>query len=89
MSAELPREIMLAGLLVQQRMHSRWCAFLAKQASSIRPRIAGALNRRADVALSIEDRDAVLAVLVKCPNGLLDLRATLLQEEARRHREGL
>jgi hypothetical protein len=34
------------------------------------------------VALSIEDRDAILSVLVECPNGLLELRATLIQEAA-------
>ena len=52
--------------------------------------IAGALtDNEADVALSIEDRDAILAVLIECPNGLLDLRATLLEEAAWRLREGL
>jgi len=42
-----------------------------------------------DVPLSIYDRDAILSVLVECPHGLLELRATLLQEAAWRQREGL
>ena len=42
-----------------------------------------------EVALRIEDRDAVLRVLVECPDGLLELRATLVQEAAWRQAVGL
>jgi len=42
-----------------------------------------------DVPLSIYDRDAILSVLAESPHGLLELRATLLQEAAWRQREGL
>ena len=42
-----------------------------------------------DVALRIEDRDAVLRVLAECPDGLLELRATLVQEAAWRQAVGL
>ena len=42
-----------------------------------------------DVPLNIYDREAVLSVLAECPAGLLELRATLLQEAAWREREGL
>jgi hypothetical protein len=32
------------------------------------------------VALGVDDRDAALRVLAECPDGLLELRATLLQQ---------
>jgi hypothetical protein len=41
------------------------------------------------VALEISDREAILRVLADCPEELLELRATLLQEHVWRKREGL
>ena len=41
------------------------------------------------VALDIPDREAILRVLADCPEELLELRATLLQEHVWRKREGL
>ena len=41
------------------------------------------------VALDIPDREAILRVLEECPEELLELRATLLQEHVWRKREGL
>lgn len=52
-------------------------------------RISKALEHDARVALQIADRDEVLGVLVDCPDGLLELRATLLEEAAWRRAEGL
>ena len=40
------------------------------------------------LALSIAHRDDILQVLVDCPEGLCELRAVLLQQQARRDREG-
>ena len=41
------------------------------------------------VALDIPDREAILRVLEDCPEGLLELPATLLQERIWMQREGL
>ena len=41
------------------------------------------------VALDILDREAILRVLEECPEELLELRATLLQEHVWRQREGI
>ena len=41
------------------------------------------------VALDILDREAILRVLEDCPEELLELRATFLQEHVWRQREGL
>ena len=41
------------------------------------------------VALDVPDREAILRVLEECPEGLLELRATLLHELVWRKREGL
>ena len=40
------------------------------------------------VALDVPDREAILRVLEECPEGLVELRATLLQEQVWRQREG-
>jgi hypothetical protein len=40
------------------------------------------------VALDIRDREAILRVLEECPEEMLELRATLLQEHVWRQREG-
>ena len=41
------------------------------------------------LALSTTARDEILEVLVDCPEGLCELRAVLLQEQAWREREGI
>jgi hypothetical protein len=41
------------------------------------------------VALDIPDREAILHVLEECPEEMLELRATLLQEHVWRQRECL
>ena len=41
------------------------------------------------LALSITARDDILQVLVDCPEGLCELRAVLLKQQAWRDREGL
>ena len=41
------------------------------------------------VALEVTDREAILRVLEECPEEMLELRATLLQEHVWRQREGL
>ena len=52
--------------------------------------LEGAYDREARiVALDIPDREAILRVLEDCPEQMLDLRATLLQEHVWRQREGL
>ncbi len=53
-------------------------------------RLERAYDREARiVALDVTDREAILRVLEECPEELLELRATLLQEHAWRQREGL
>ena len=53
-------------------------------------RLERAYDREARiVALDITDREAILRVLEECPEELLELRATLLQEHVWRKREGL
>jgi hypothetical protein len=52
--------------------------------------LEGACDREARImALDIPDREAILRVLEECPEELLELRATLLQEHVWRKREGL
>jgi hypothetical protein len=41
------------------------------------------------LALSIAHRDDLLRALVGCPEGLCELRAVLLQQQAWRGREGI
>jgi hypothetical protein len=41
------------------------------------------------LALSVEERDEILSVLVDCPDGLGELRAVLLQQHEWRVREGM
>ena len=41
------------------------------------------------LALSVEERDEILGVLVDCPDGLGELRAVLLQQHEWRRREGI
>lgn len=41
------------------------------------------------LALSIDEREQILSVLLECPDGLAELRGVLLQEHVWRQREGL
>ncbi len=53
-------------------------------------RLERAYDREARiVALDVTDREAILRVLEECPEELLELRVTLLQEHVWRRREGL
>ena len=53
-------------------------------------RLERAYDREARiVALDVPDREAILRVLEECPEGLLELRATLLPERVWLRREGL
>ena len=53
-------------------------------------RLEQAYDREARiVALDVPDREAILRVLEECPEELLELRVTLLQEHVWRKREGL
>jgi hypothetical protein len=55
-----------------------------------RHRLERAYDREARiVALDIPDREAILCVVEDCPEELLELPATLLQEHVWRQREGL
>ena len=57
---------------------------------AIAERLERAYDRQARiVALDIPDREPILRVLEDCPEGLVELRATLLQEHVWRKREGL
>jgi hypothetical protein len=84
-------DVLIAGLpvrgedaLVLVRQLDRAGALEAAQ------RISNALTKgEHDVALGLDDRDAGLRVLAECPDGLLELRATLLQQLVWRQQEGL
>ena len=84
-------DVLIAGLpvrgedaLVLVRQLDRAGALEAAQ------RVSNALTRgEHDVALGLDDRDAALRVLAECPDGLLELRATLLQQLVWRQQEGL
>ena len=53
-------------------------------------RLETAYDRETAVlALSIPARDDILQVLVDCPEGLCELRAVLLKQQAWRDREGI
>jgi hypothetical protein len=47
-----------------------------------------AVTNQSDIALTIDDRVAILSVLEDPPAGLTELRATLLQEHTWRQRAG-
>ena len=81
----------LAGIPVADRAVLRLAASL-RQAELVdtAERLERAYDREARiVALDITDREAILRVLEECPEGLLELRATLLQEAVWRRAEGL
>jgi hypothetical protein len=53
-------------------------------------RLDDAYDREARiVALTVPDREAILRALEDCPDGLGELRATLVKEHEWRRREGL
>ena len=63
----------------------------AKRSSSTPPNGSNAPTtaKARIVALDVPDREAILRVLEECPDELLELRATLLQERVWLQREGL
>ena len=81
----------LAGIPVADRAVLRLVASLREaELIDTAERLEHAYDREARiVALDIPDREAILRVLEDCPDELLELRATLLQEHVWRKREGL
>ena len=81
----------LAGIPVADRAVLQLAASLREaELVDTAERLEPAYDREARiVALDIPDREAILRVLEDCPEGLLELRATLLQEHVWRQRERL
>jgi hypothetical protein len=65
---------------------ARACARYGESGPAFRP---GYDREARIVALDIPDREAILHVLEECPEEMLELRATLLQEHVWRQRECL
>ena len=81
----------LAGIPVADKAVLRLAAKLREaELVDTAERLEQAYDREARiVALDVSDREAILSVLEECPEELLELRATLLQEHVWRKREGL
>ena len=82
---------MLAGVEVED-WHVPGIARLLRQRGreSTAARLDDAYDRKAQVlALSLLERDHILTALIDCPDGLGELRATLLQQRLWRRAEGL
>jgi hypothetical protein len=78
----------LAGIPVR-REHIAWIANELDNEPTA-TRLRDALEREVRIlGLEIDEREAVVRVLEDCPDGLTELRATLLQEHTWRAREGL
>ncbi len=80
----------LAGIPVADKT-VLWLAASLREAELVdtAERLEYAYDREArTVALDVPDREAILRVLEECPEGLVELRATLLQEHVWRQREG-
>jgi hypothetical protein len=83
--------MMLAGIAVPDR-HVIELARMLRDAGSddTAARLESGYEHQARLlALSVEERDEILAVLVDCPDGLGELRVTLLQQHEWRRREGI
>ena len=79
----------LAGIPVADRAVLQPAGSL-REAELVDERLERAYDREARiVALDITDREAILRVLEECPEELLELRATLLQERIWLQREAL
>ena len=81
----------LAGIPVADKT-VLWLAASLREAELVdtAERLERAYDREARiVALDVPDREAILRVLEECPDELLELRATLLQERVWLQREGL
>ena len=81
----------LAGIPVDDRAILRLAASLREaELIDTAERLERAYDREARiVALKVTDREAILRVLEECPEEMLELRATLLQEHVWRQAEGL
>ena len=81
----------LAGIPVADSAVLQFAASLREAELTVTAeRLERAYDREARiVTLDIPDREAILRVLEDCPEELVELRATLLQEHVRRKREGL
>ena len=83
--------MMLAGIAVADR-HVIELAGMLREAGSddTAARLESGYEHQARLlALSVDERDEILGVLVDCPDGLGELRAVLLQQHEWRRREGL
>jgi hypothetical protein len=81
----------LAGIPVADKVVLRLAASLREaELVDTAELLEGAYDREARiVALDVADREAILRVLEDCPEELLELPATLLQEHVWRQRAGL
>ena len=83
--------MMLAGIAVADR-HVIEVARMLRDAGSddTAARLESGYEHQARLlALSVEEPDEILGVLVDCPDGLGELRAVLLQQHEWRRREGI
>ena len=83
--------MMLAGITVPDRHVIEFAQMLrAAGSDDTAARLESGYEHQAKLlALSVEERDEILGVLVDCPDGLGELRATLLQQHEWRRREGI
>ena len=81
----------LAGIPVADKVVLHLAASLREaELVDTAERLERAYDREARiVALDVPDREAILRVLEECPDELLELQATLLQERVWLQREGL
>ena len=86
-----PREMMLAGIPVADRHVLELVRRLHHAGfDTTADRLTIAQERQTRLlALSIDEREQILATLADCPGGLGELRAVLNQEAVWRDREGL
>jgi hypothetical protein len=83
--------MMLAGIPVADRHVLELARRLRSAAlNDAAERLEDAYDREAKiVALTVAEREAIISVLNDCPDGLAELRATLLVEHSWRLQEGL
>ncbi len=83
--------MMLAGLNVVDRYVLELARMLRKAGcDDTAARLESGYEHQAKLlALSVEERDEILGVLVDCPDGLRELRAVLLQQHEWRVRQGM
>ena len=79
--------ITLAGVAVNRDLVQHIAAHVDEPTASKLERALA--NETRILALEIEDRELILRALEDCPDGLTELRATVLQEHVGRKRDGL